>query len=99
VSFVPLTAEQILQRLNTPGVWQEMTSDFPDKMRSISGKLGDDLWIVVEHEPFPGQTVDMGYDGTFTTPPAHMYRLPYDVAKAAYLKGRAYLDSQAKQNG
>jgi hypothetical protein len=76
-----------------------MPNDFPDNMRSISGKVGKDYWLVVEHDPFPGQDVDMGYDGTYTTGDGHMYRLPYDVAKAAYLKGRADLDSQAKQNG
>lgn len=98
MSFQPLSEAQILERLEIPGEWQPMPNDFPKSMRSISGKLGNDYWLVVEHDPFPGQNVDMGYDGTFTSGEGHMYRLPYALAKTAYLKGRAALDVQAKQN-
>jgi len=97
VSFTPLTPEQLKARLNAaPGTWITLPNDFPDKMRAIRGTSGTDSWLVVEHDGFDGQVKEVGYDGTFTAPPGHMYRLPPDLAKEAYLIGKAYLDAQAK---
>jgi hypothetical protein len=95
-----LTAEEILKLLDVPGTWQVgPKNDFPDKMRAILGRLGDNVWLVVEHDAFDGQELppgEFGYDGTLVVPPAHVYHLTYDVAKAAYQKGKAFLDAQAK---
>lgn len=74
-----------------------MPNDFPDKMLAISGTIGQDRWLVVEHEPFEGQDVDKNYDGTLTILPGTFYRLTYDIAKAAFLKGKAWLDKQPKK--
>lgn len=94
-----LSEAEILNRLHNggEGTWKPMTNDFPEQMTAIEGMVGQDRWLVVEHVPFEGQNVDKGYDGTLTIPPGTFYRLTYDVAKAAFLKGKAWLDKQPKK--
>lgn len=99
-----LNAEDLMRLLNKEGdwQWQALPNDFPDKMRALSGRIGQDTWLVVEHDPFEGQNMPEGefsYDGTVVLPPSHVYHLTYDIAKAAYLKGKAFLDAQKKTNG
>lgn len=100
-----LTEKQLLEKANqvcATESWQELGNDFPDKMRSISGMVNGDRWLVVEHEPFPGQDIpsgQFGYAGTVTLANGHVYSITYDVARAAYLRGKAFLDKQKLQNG
>jgi hypothetical protein len=93
-----LNEAEILARLHSAdGEWKPMPNDFPENMTAIEGMVGQDRWLVVEHTPFEGQNVDKGYDGTLTIFPTTFYRLTYDVAKAAFLKGKAWLDKQPKK--
>ncbi len=95
-----LNAAEIEKLLEKDGTWTEIpVKEFPDKMRAISGVLGKDRWLVVEHDGFDGGAPGLGYDGTLVVFPGHMYHLTPEIARTAYSKGRRWLDEHAAAKG
>lgn len=88
---------QVLARLGAgEGDWSVVPNDFPESMTALRGCIGRDTWLVVEYVCAP-DTSEKKYDGTFITSEGHFYRVNYDTAKAAFLKGKARIDEQTKK--
>jgi hypothetical protein len=92
-----ISEEKLLEALNAEdGTWKEVpfpTNKIPEghSVKSVQGTVGKTTWLICEFKMPDGQ---VGYDGTATVPPALFIHITPDVAKAAFLKGQAWLEKQ-----
>ncbi len=92
-----LSEKSLLEALNAEdGKWQWMP--FPEdkippghKVRSVQGVVKGVTFLTVEFL-VPEEPEAPRYDGTCVLPPVTFAHLPPEVAKAAFLKGAAWLD-------